>query len=77
MDVIEMDLCIVNRFRLTKYKVFNGDDIVDTYFSIRDEQGTVLGRNYDDVEEPLKMMLNMCTICLTSYKQKPRHKDGV
>ncbi len=56
-----MYVCKVHGFRLTEYKVLNGDDIVDTYFSIRDEQGTVHGRNYNDIEEPLKIMLNMCT----------------
>jgi len=59
MEVIEVDLCVVNGFHLTGYKVLNGDDIVDTYFSIRDEQSTVHGCNYNGIEEPLKIMLNM------------------
>jgi len=61
MDIKATDVCKVHGFRLTGYKVFNGDDIVNTYFNIRDEQGTVHGRKYDDVETPLKIMLSMLT----------------
>lgn len=61
MDVKATDLCIVHGYRLTEYQVFNGSDYVYTYFNIRDEQGVVHGSNYDDVEEPLEILLNMCT----------------
>ena len=61
MDVKATDLCIVMGFRLTEYQIFDGSEIVDTYFNIRDEQGVVHGSNYDDVEEPLKILLNMRT----------------
>jgi len=60
MDVKATDLCIVMGFRLTEYQIFDGSEIVDTYFNIRDEHGTTHGCNYDDVEEPLEIMLNMC-----------------
>ena len=46
-------------FRLTEYKVFSGNDIVDTYYNIRDEQGTALGRDYCDIETPLDIILRM------------------
>ena len=59
MDVKAIDVCIVNGFRLTEYQVFNDDDIVKTYFNIRDEQGLVFGHNYNDVETPLNIMLGM------------------
>ena len=61
MDVKARDVCIVNGYRLTEYQIFDGSEIVDTYFNIRDEHGTTHGCNYDDVEEPLKIMLNMST----------------
>ena len=60
MDVITRDVCIVNGFRLTEYQITNGKEIIDTFFNIRDAQGVRQGRNYDDVDEPLKIMLNMC-----------------
>ena len=59
MDVVEEDLCIVKGFRLTEYQVFDGDDIVDTYYNIRDEQGTAHGRDYGNIETPLDIILRM------------------
>jgi len=61
MDVKATDVCIVHGYRLTKYQIFDGNEIMDTYFNIRDDQGVVHGSNYDDVEEPLEILLNMCT----------------
>jgi len=59
MDVVEVDLCIVNGFRLTEYKVYEGGDIVDTYYNIRDEQGTAHGRDYGNIETPLDIIISM------------------
>ena len=59
MDVRTEDICIVRGFRLTEYQVFNGDYIAYTYFNIRNDKGAVLGRNYDDIEIPLDIMISM------------------
>jgi len=60
MDVIEIDFCIVHGYRLTEYQVFNGNDYVFSYFNIRDNQGVAHGRDYNNIKEPLEIMLNMC-----------------
>ena len=59
MNVITENIRIVRGFRLTEYKVYNGDDLVDTYFNIRNDKGTVLGCDYDDVETPLDIIMSM------------------
>ena len=61
MDVKARDVCVVNEYRLTEYQITNGKEIIDTFFCIRNKQGVRQGRNYDEVEEPLKILLNMCT----------------
>ncbi len=59
MDVRDIDVCIVQGFRLTDYQVFVDNKIVESYFNIRDEQGVILGNNYDDVDTPLKILLSI------------------
>ena len=59
MDVIARNVCIVNGFRLTEYQMTNGSEIIDTFFNIRDAQGVRQGRNYDDVDEPLDIILRI------------------
>ena len=59
MDVIARDVCIVNEFRLTEYQITNGKEIIDTFFCIRDKQGVRQGCNYDDVDEPMDIILSM------------------
>ena len=59
MDVKARDVCIVNGYRLTEYQILDGSEIIDTFFNIRDAQGVRQGRNYDDVEEPLDIILSM------------------
>ena len=61
MEVIERDLCAANGYRLTEFQIIEGSEIIDTFFCIRDKQGVRHGRNYDEVEEPLGILLNMCT----------------
>jgi len=60
MDVITTDVCAVNGCRLTKFQITNGNEITDTFFCIRDEHGNRHGQNYDTVDEPLEILLNMC-----------------
>jgi hypothetical protein len=57
LEIKSEDICIIPGYRLTEYKVFNGEDIVETYFNIRDEQGHVHGRNFDEIEWPLNLLL--------------------
>ena len=59
MGVRKKDICIVRGFRLTEYQVCNGDNIAYSYFNIRNDRGTMLGRNYDDIERPLDIMISM------------------
>jgi len=61
MDVIAMDVCAAHGFRLTEFQITNGNEVIDTFFCIRDEHGNRHGQNYDTVEEPLKILLNMST----------------
>ena len=53
------DICVVQDFRLTEHQVSNGHDIVDTYFSIRDNNGFVFGQSYDDITKPLSIIFRM------------------
>ncbi len=59
MEVKSEDICIILGSRLTEYKIYDGEGIVYTYFNIRDEQGTVHGRNYGDIETPLDIIIRM------------------
>jgi len=59
MDVRAEDVCIVSGYRLTEYQVFADNELVQTYFSIRNDKGAVLGFNYDDIEIPLDIILSM------------------
>jgi len=61
MDVIAKDVCIAHGYRLTEFQIFNGNEIIDTFFCIRDEHGNRHGENYDTVNEPLEVLLNMST----------------
>ena len=61
MDVIARDVCVAHGFRLTEFQITNGKEIIYTFFCIRDKQGVRQGCNYDEVEEPLKILFNMCT----------------
>jgi len=61
MDVIATDICVAHGFRLTEFQLINGNEIIEPFFCIRDKQGVRQGPNYDEVEEPLKILLNMCT----------------
>jgi len=60
MDVIARDVCVAHGFRLTEFQITNGNEIIDTFFCIRDEHGNRQGRNDDEVEEPMEILLNMC-----------------
>ncbi len=60
MDMKTVDLCVVQEYRLTEYRVFKDGNIVDTYFNIRDGNNVVQGRDYGDIKIPLDIMLNMC-----------------
>ena len=59
MDVRARDLCIANGYRLTEYQILDGKEIIDTFFCIRDAQGVRQGHNYDDVDEPMDIILSM------------------
>ena len=59
MDVRVEDVCIVTGYRLTEYQVFDDNELVNTYFSIRNDKGAVLGSNYDDIEKPLDIILSI------------------
>ena len=59
MDVRVEDLCVVTGYRLTEYQVFDDNELVNTYFSIRSDKGAVLGSNYDDIEKPLDIILSI------------------
>ena len=61
MDVIAKDICEAHGHRLTEFQFINGNEITDTFFCIRDKQGNRYGQNYDTVEEPLEILLNMQT----------------
>jgi hypothetical protein len=59
MDVRVEDVCVVTGYRLTEYQVFDDNELVNTYFSIRNDKGAVLGSNYDDIEKPLDIILSI------------------
>ena len=59
MDVKARDVCIVKGFQLTEFQIIDGNEIIDTFFNIRDAQGVRQGRNYDDVDEPMDIILSM------------------
>lgn len=59
MDIIAKDVCVSHGFRLTEFQLINVNEIIDTFFCIRDKQGVRQGSNYNEVEEPLKILLNM------------------
>ncbi len=59
MDVRVEDVCVVTGYRLTEYQVFDDSELVNTYFSIRNDKGAVLGSNYDDIEKPLDIILSI------------------
>ena len=61
MDVITTDVFAAHGFRLTKFQFINGNEIIDTFFCLRDEHGHRHGQNYDTVDEPLEILLNMST----------------
>ena len=61
MDVIANVVCVAHGFRLTEFQILNGNEIIDTFFCIRDKHGNRYGQNYDTVDEPLEILLNMCT----------------
>ena len=61
MDVIAKEVCVAHGFTLTEFQLINGNEIIDTFFCIRDEQGNRHGNNYDEVEEPLEILRNMST----------------
>ena len=59
MDIRVEDVCVVTGYRLTEYQVFDDSELVNTYFSIRNDKGAVLGSNYDDIEKPLDIILSI------------------
>ena len=59
MDVTATDVCLVHGYRLTEYQITNGKEIIDTFFCIRDAQGVRQGRDYDDDDEPMGIILSM------------------
>jgi len=61
MEVISRELCIYHEYRLTEFQITNDNEIIDTFFCIRDEHGNRQGQNYDEVEQPLEILLNMFT----------------
>ena len=61
MDVIATDVCVAYGFSLTEFQIMNGNEIIDTFFCIRDKQGNRHGQNHDTIDEPLEILLNMST----------------
>jgi len=59
MEVKSQDICIILGYRLTEYKIHDGEDIVTTYFNIRDDRDVVHGPDYDDIAEPLNLLLSI------------------
>ncbi len=68
METKSEDLCVIPGYRLTEYNVFDGEDIVKTYFNIRDDQGQVHGRNFDEIEWPLNLLLSIDCNMATKFK---------
>jgi len=68
MEVKSEDICIIPGYRLTEYNVFDGEDIVKTYFNIRDDQGQVHGRNFDEIKWPLNLLLSIETEMTTNFQ---------
>ncbi len=61
MDVIATDVFAAHGFKLTEFQFVNGNEIIDTFFCLRDEHGNRHGQNYDTDEEPLEILVNMST----------------
>ena len=59
MELKSNDICIILGHFITEYQVLDGKDIVNTYFNIRDDQGQVHGRDFNNIEEPLKLLLSL------------------
>ena len=59
MELKSKDICIILGYFITEYQVFDGKDIVNTYFNIRDNLGKVYGRDFNNIEEPLKLLLSL------------------
>ena len=57
METKSEDICVIPGYRLTENKVYYETGIVETYFNIRDEQGRIHGRNFDEIEWPLNLLL--------------------
>ncbi len=75
MEIKSEDICIIPGYRLTEYKIFVGEEIVKTYFNIRDDQGKIHGRNFEDIEWPLNLLLSIDSKMKTSFKlDKTTHK---
>lgn len=75
MEIKSKDICIIPGYRLTEYQVFDGKNIVKTYFNIRDDQGRVHGGNFEDIEWPLNLLLSIDSKMTTQFKlDKTTHK---
>ncbi len=59
MELKSKDICIILGYFITEYQVFDGKDIVESYFNIRDDLGKVYGRNFNDIQEPLNLLLSI------------------
>ena len=68
MEIKSKDICKIPGYRLTEYQVFDGEDIVKTYFNIRDDQGRVHGGNFEDIDWPLNLLLSIDSKMTTRFK---------
>ena len=53
------DVCVVRGFSLTENKILHNMKLLKTYFNIRDNKGAAFGPDYDDIEKPLAVILNI------------------
>ena len=52
MDVTAQDVCEIAGFRVTEFKIIWYGKVIDVFFNIRDKDGRIMSRNFDDQKEP-------------------------
>ncbi len=57
MEVRTEDICIILEFRVTKFQTIDNGQVINTHFNIRDRDGEVHGRDFDNVDEPVDLLL--------------------
>jgi len=70
MDVKKRDVCMIAGFCIQEYQIIESGEVIDTFFKIKDGEGEIHSKNFDNMLEPYALLLELEETAAATPTQK-------